>query len=90
MKSWTTRDGVNRQGKPFTKGDLHRLTNVIYTGKVDHKGTIYGGEHEAIVGQGIWEQVQKNLRRNDRTGGASTRNRYGALLRGLLFCVPWQ
>jgi site-specific DNA recombinase len=89
MKRWTTKDGLTRGGKPFTKGALHGLlTNVIYTGKVDHKGTIYAGEHEAIISSTVWEQAQKTLRRNGRASGAPTRNRYGALLRGLLYCVP--
>jgi len=70
MKSWITKDGVNRRGKPFTKGALHRLlTNVIYTGKVDHKGTIYAGEHEGIIKQAVWNQIQKMLRRNGQPHG---------------------
>jgi site-specific DNA recombinase len=89
MKRWTTKDGLTRGGKPFTKGALHALlTNVIYTGKVDHKGTIYAGEHEAIITPSVWEQVQRILRRNGCPNGAPTQNRYGALLRGLLYCVP--
>ncbi len=89
MKRWTTRDGLTRGGKPFTKGALHALlTNVIYTGKVDHKGTIYAGEHEAIITPAVWDQVQKTLRRNGRNSNAPTRNRYGALLRELLYCAP--
>ncbi len=89
MKRWTTKDGILRGGTPFTKGRLHSLlTNVIYLGKVDHKGAIYAGEHEAIIAPTVWEQVRKTLQRNGRTSGASTRNRYGALLRGLLYCVP--
>jgi site-specific DNA recombinase len=89
MKRWTTKDGMARGGKPFTKGRLHALlTNVIYAGKVEHKGTIYAGEHEAIIAPAVWDQVQKMLRRTGRPNGAPTRNRYGALLRGLLYCVP--
>jgi len=89
MKRWTTRDGITRGGKPFTKGTLHGLlTNVIFTGKVDFQGTIYPGEHEAIIDHAVWDQVQKMLRRNGQPKGASTRNKYAALLRGLLFCIP--
>jgi site-specific DNA recombinase len=67
-KQWTTEDGNVRGGKPFTRGSLHAtLTNVLYTGMVDHKGV---------------------LRHNGSTKGASVRNKLGALLRGLLFCVP--
>ena len=88
-KQWTTQTGQVRGGKPFTKSLLYGLlTNAIYTGRVNHKGTLYPGEHEAIIARATWEQVQDTLDRNGRTNGGGTKNRYGALLRGLLFCVP--
>jgi hypothetical protein len=42
------------------------LTNPIYTGRVRHHGGIYSGEHERIVGERIWNQVQKRLKRDDQ------------------------
>ena len=58
-KQWTTGSGQIRGGKPFTKSLLYGLlTNAIYTGRVNHKGTLYPGEHEAIIGRGTWEQAQ--------------------------------
>ena len=88
-KRWTTGSGQIRGGKPFTKSLLYGLlTNAIYTGRVNHKGTLYPGEHEAIVERSTWEQVQDLLDRNGRTNGGGSKNRYGALLRGLLFCEP--
>ena len=88
-KRWTTEDGKTRGGKPFTRGSLHGLlTNVLYTGVVDHKGTHYNGEHERIIDQAIWDRVHETLRRNGSDKGATVRNKLGALLRGLLFCVP--
>ena len=62
------------------------LTNIIYIGKVDYKGTIYEGEHPAIVDEGIWRRVQERLRHNGRTGGLDVRNKYGGLLKGLIHC----
>src|ERR1017187_3814696 len=39
-KRWTTEDGKVRGGKRIAKGTLHGiLTNALYTGMVDHKGT---------------------------------------------------
>ena len=38
--------------------------------------------------QRSWEAVQQTLKHNGRTGGAEVRNRYGAILKGLLYCVP--
>jgi site-specific DNA recombinase len=88
-KRWTTKKGQERGGKPFTKNSLFRLlTNVIYTGKVDYKGTIYNGEHNGIVDVDLWQRVQDALRRNGSTGGKEVRNKYGALLKGLLYCAP--
>lgn len=88
-KRWITKKGKDRGGKPFIKNSLFRLlTNVIYTGNVAYKGTIYNGEHHGIVDADLWQQVQDILRRNGRTGGKEVRNKYGALLKGFLYCTP--
>ena len=88
-KRWITKKGNERGGAPFTKNTLFRLlTNVIYIGKVSYKGTIYPGEHDAIVDAKVWKRVQELLRRNGRNGGKEVRNKYGALLKGILYCVP--
>ncbi|MCA9250442.1 MAG: recombinase family protein [Phycisphaerales bacterium] len=86
-KVWTTRDGSRRGGLPFDKCRVHKLlTNVLYAGKVAHKGQLYAGEHEAIISTDLFDKVQQQLKRNGRSGVAEVRNRHGALLRGLLFC----
>jgi site-specific DNA recombinase len=88
-KRWTTKKGIERGGAPFDKTSLYRLlTNVIYTGRVNHKGTIYQGEHEAIVDEATWQRVQECLHGNGRGGGGAVRNKHGALLKGLLYCIP--
>ena len=88
-KRWTTEDGKVRGGQRINKGTLHGiLTNAIYTGVVVHKGSLYPGEHERIIDQSTWDRIHETLRRNHGDKGASLRNKYGALLRGLLFCVP--
>jgi len=86
-KRWVTRKGRVSGSSPFTRASLHRLlTNPIYVGKVRCKGQIYDGEHEAIIDEKLWRRVQTRLRHNQRAGGAGARNKYGALLRGLLYC----
>jgi DNA invertase Pin-like site-specific DNA recombinase len=61
-KRWTTRSGRLYSGRPFACHDLSRLlTNVIYVGKVDFRGQIYQGEHDAIVEEGIWQRVQSMI-----------------------------
>src|ERR1017187_4594040 len=88
-KRWTTEDGKVRGGQRINKGTMHGiLTNVIYAGMVDHKGTLYPGEHDRIIDQNTWDRTHETLRRNKGDNGASLRNKFGALLRGLLFCVP--
>jgi site-specific DNA recombinase len=86
-KQWTTEAGIRRGGSPMSRTGLYGLlTNALYSGMVDHKGVLYPGEHERIVAQAVWDRVQAMLREAGRTRGAVIRNKYGALLRGLLFC----
>jgi site-specific DNA recombinase len=88
-KRWTTRAGQPCGGQPFTKTSLHRLlTNVLYFGKVRYKEEIHDGEQLAIVDAETFQRVQALLLRNGRTGGAPVRNQFGAILKGLLRCVP--
>ena len=54
---------------------------------IEFQGTIYNGEHEAIVDTAIWQKVRDILRRNGVTGGKGVRNKHGALLKGLLYCA---
>ena len=87
MKAWTTRMGTSAGGHEFTKNRLYSLlTNMVYVGKVDFGGQVYQGEHEGIVEPGIWQSVQDRLRYNSKTGGRQIRNKYGAVLKGILRC----
>ena len=86
-KSWTTKKGIERQGKLFEKGRVHRiLTNWQYVGKVFYEDQVYDGEHEAIVSEEVWNRAQQILQRNRLNGGAHQRSKQGALLNGLLVC----
>jgi hypothetical protein len=62
------------------------LRNIIYTGRVEYGGQVYEGEHERIVDDETWTRVQEHLNRNGRRGGGNYRNKYGALLKGLVRC----
>jgi site-specific DNA recombinase len=49
-KSWTTKQGITRAGRPWNKGYIYRLlNNPLYLGEVSHKQERYPGEQEAIV-----------------------------------------
>jgi site-specific DNA recombinase len=86
-KKWTTKAGAPIGGRSFDKCRLHALlTNPIYVGRIKHKAKEYVGEHEPIVDIDVFEKVQVQLRRNGQSGGAEARNRYGALLKRLLYC----
>ncbi len=88
-KHWVTKKGHERGGKPFTKNSLFRLlTNVVYTGKVRYKDSVYPGEHEQIISEVRWQQVRDLLRKNARNGGTNMPSKHGAILRGLLYCTP--
>jgi site-specific DNA recombinase len=82
-----TKKGKKLGGRPFDKATLYMLlTNPMLTGKIKHNGELYEGEHEAIIDQETFDQVQHQLSLNGRTGGAEVRNKYGAILKGLLRC----
>jgi len=86
-KVWTGKRGTTVGGRQWNKPNLlGLLNNVAYIGKVKYDGQLYPGEHDAILDEKTWADTQALLKRNarERTGGA--RNRYGALLRGLLVC----
>jgi len=86
-KSWKTRDGRQREGKPWDAANLRRLLiDPIFIGKAKLGGEVFPGEHAGIVPKALFQKVQDLLQENRRTGGAATRNKHGALLRGLLRC----
>jgi DNA invertase Pin-like site-specific DNA recombinase len=87
LKSWTSKKGQFRAGRPFTQNSLWRLlTNITYTGVVGYKGAIYEGEHEAILAADTWQRVQDLLVRSSEGSGHKPRNKQHALLAGLLRC----
>jgi site-specific DNA recombinase len=86
-KRWTTRKGRTRGGLPFIKTNLHQLlTRVAYVGKIQYRSEVHPGEHPGIVAPDVWERVQALLRSHGRRSGPRLRS--GALLGGLLRCVP--
>jgi len=83
-----TLKGKERGGRHFDKSSLFKLlTNITYIGKIRYKEEVHNGEHEAIVPVSLWDSVQKLLKHNGKTGGVAIRNKFGALLKGLVRCV---
>lgn len=87
-KSWTTRDGRRREGKPVDKGKIYKiLRNRVYLGEAVHKGDCHPGEHKAIVSQAQWDRAHKVLKESPRKRANNTRARTPAPLKGLLRCT---
>ncbi|MCZ8170466.1 MAG: recombinase family protein, partial [Brevundimonas sp.] len=77
--------GPHRGGIPFARGSLlHLLKNPVYRGKIVHKGKVFGGEHEAIVDEDLWERVQTHLAAKAPPRKRSTNKPQQAMLRGLI------
>jgi site-specific DNA recombinase len=79
-------DGTVTGNAIFSRGHLHRLlSNPIYRGEIVHKEKRYPGQHDAIIDEETWVQVQELLESNR----AGTRYRktaqHTSLLTGLLF-----
>jgi site-specific DNA recombinase len=88
-KRWVTRKGRPRGGRLFTKTSLYRLlSNVTYAGKIKYKNEVHPGEQTGIVDPAVWRDVQALLQRNGNDTRVPVRSRVGALLQGLLRCVP--
>jgi len=85
-KSWVTRDGILRPGKPWNASLIYRiLANRTYLGETVHKGECYPGEHEAIVSQSIWDAAHATLKANPR-GTQRSHESVPSLLRGIIRC----
>jgi site-specific DNA recombinase len=90
-KSWTSQNGTAHAGRDFARVSLRRLlTNPIYVGKVEHRGTIYAGEQPSIIEPSVWQEVNTELRSGRRVGTEPIRVPQNALLAGLLICKSCQ
>jgi site-specific DNA recombinase len=88
-KRWRTRSGKESGGEPLTRVGLRRLlSNVLYAGKVRYKDEVHDGEQPSLVDPAVFRRAQELLHVVGAGRGAPARNRPGALLRGLLRCVP--
>jgi site-specific DNA recombinase len=71
----------------FSRGSLYAmLQNRMYRGEVTHKGASYPGEHQAIIEEALFDQVQSTLAAN-RTERVSWYSRYPSPLTGLLLAA---
>ena len=97
LKEELDRDGVvskvrvNRYGRatggnPLARGALYTmLQNRIYRGRIVHKDKHYPGEHEAIVDEALWDEVQRQLAANRIACATGTHAAEPSLLAGLIY-----
>ena len=94
MKLWKSKTGRIMGGGEFRKTSVHRiLTSWSYLGKITYKDPynknaeleIYEGEHDAIIDQKTFDEVQLVLKTNHNKGFIS-RNGNTSILGGLLKC----
>lgn len=85
----TSDRGKTWGGASFSRGLLYKLLiNPVYVGRTKHKTVVYDGQHEAIVSQELWDQVQALMVQQGVTArGAQKTRPIGNLLRGLLFDI---
>ncbi len=77
----------NAQGAPWNGQSIRRvLKTCVYAGYLSLKGTLYKGEHEAIISQEVWEKVQALLDKRKSGGKNPILRESEALLKGVLKC----
>ncbi|MCE5314050.1 MAG: recombinase family protein [Armatimonadota bacterium] len=85
-KSWTTKKGITRPGKPWNGTYIYNvLNNRIYLGETKHKDKTYPGEHDAIVSKPLWDKVHAIIEHNPENGRRK-HDAAPALLKGIVRC----
>jgi len=88
-KSWVTKTGEKRGGEPFKKATLsYVLSNPGYIGVAVHKELRHLGQHQAIVDQELFDDVQAKADEKtfaEKLASAVRAQSVGGLVRGLLY-----
>jgi DNA invertase Pin-like site-specific DNA recombinase len=78
--------GATRGGCSFRVGNLyHLLSNRVYRGLIVHKGDAFPGEHEAIVPEELWNEVQAKLAERSQGGSSRVTRARTGILAGLAY-----
>lgn len=85
-KRWISKSGQKRGGTRFMRGPLYRvLQNEIYIGKIPYKGNSYDGQHDPIIPEELWMNVQAQLERNRQHVGELRSHKERYLLSGIIY-----
>lgn len=86
-KRFVSRTNTPHGGKKLTKQYLYRLlTNPLYIGKIVHRGKRHEGQHEGIISQELFEEVEALFAKNRQKKNVTQRSDHPALLRKLIRC----
>jgi hypothetical protein len=78
--------GKKSGGALYSRGALYSiLANRLYRGEVAHRGSVYAGEHPALIDRALWERVQEQLSRNRTAKRTGERSTDPSLLASLLY-----
>jgi len=84
-KRSTTAGGIERGGRPFSRGHIYNLlSNPIYIGEIAHKGQLYPGQHPALIDADTWAAVRDQLAANARDHRRKAHATEPSLLAGVL------
>ena len=53
---------------------------------VVHKKNVYPGEHEAIIEESVWNQVQEIFKKHEKSGQKVRKTMTPSFLKGLVHC----
>ncbi len=78
--------GVVTGWRPYSRGALYQiLKNRLYLGEVAHRGSVYPGQHAAIIDQKTWGKTAVLLAQHNRGGRQRGKPQNASLLTGILF-----
>ena len=84
-KGLDTTPGPQTPSKPLRLAHFHRLlTHPYYKGLVRYKGITYPGNHEPLVSESTWDNVQDALETRGRSGEKVRKHPH--YLKGTIFC----
>jgi DNA invertase Pin-like site-specific DNA recombinase len=82
----TREDGTTGGGLSFSRGALYTiLKNPIYRGLIPHKGEVHPGDHDRIIDEPLFREVQTALASAGPGEKAKTKRSSPAILKGLVF-----
>ncbi|MCM8789977.1 MAG: recombinase family protein [Candidatus Omnitrophica bacterium] len=86
-KKYVTKAGKTFGGIPFKNTQVRFIIkNVLYTGKVNYKGELYSGLHEAIIDENTFNKAQEILAENRIERKPSKNEKVTGLLNNILHC----